>query len=76
MSTLSLFKWRHFLPEIILLNVRWYCRYLLSYRDARGDDARTGVKVDHANGGYSSNAPELDQRVRSPQTDERLMAGG
>ena len=33
MSTPSLFKWRHFLPEIILLNVRWYCRYPLSYRD-------------------------------------------
>ncbi|MBD1848418.1 IS6 family transposase, partial [Cyanobacteria bacterium FACHB-502] len=26
MATAALFKWRHFLPEIILLNVRWYCR--------------------------------------------------
>ncbi|MBD3887526.1 hypothetical protein IFO70_38950 [Phormidium tenue FACHB-886] len=25
MSTPALFKWRHFLPEIILLNVGWYC---------------------------------------------------
>jgi DHA1 family tetracycline resistance protein-like MFS transporter len=25
MSTPALFKWRHFLLEIILLNVRWYC---------------------------------------------------
>jgi len=33
MSTSTLFKWRHFLTEIILLNVRWYCRYSLSYRD-------------------------------------------
>ena len=33
MSTPSLFKWRHFLPENILLNVRWYCRYPLSYRN-------------------------------------------
>jgi len=33
MTTDSLFKWRHFLPEIIVLNVRWYCRYPLSYRD-------------------------------------------
>lgn len=32
MSTYSLFKWRHSLPDIILLNVRWYCRYALSYR--------------------------------------------
>jgi len=54
------------------------CRYLLSYRDARGDDARTGVKVDHAtiNRWVLKYAPELDQRVHSPQTDERLMAGG
>ena len=42
MSTPSLFKWRHFLPEIILLNVRWYCRYPLSYRDKRGNDAGAG----------------------------------
>ena len=33
MSHPALFKWKHFQPEIILLNVRWYCRYALSYRD-------------------------------------------
>ncbi len=27
------FKWRHFETEIILLCVRWYLRYALSYRD-------------------------------------------
>jgi transposase-like protein len=27
------FKWRHFQGEIILLNVRRYLRYSLSYRD-------------------------------------------
>jgi hypothetical protein len=27
------FKWRHFEAEIILLCVRWYLRYDLSYRD-------------------------------------------
>ncbi len=27
------FKWRHFQQEIILLNVRWYLRYPLSYRN-------------------------------------------
>ncbi|GAC1363269.1 MAG: hypothetical protein NVSMB38_45600 [Ktedonobacteraceae bacterium] len=26
------FKWRHFQSEIILLCVRWYLRYPLSYR--------------------------------------------
>ena len=27
MAHLALFKWKPFQPEIILLNVRWYCRY-------------------------------------------------
>ncbi|GHP00029.1 hypothetical protein KSF_100760 [Reticulibacter mediterranei] len=27
------FKWRHFQSDIILLCVRWYLRYALSYRD-------------------------------------------
>ena len=33
MSNPSPFKWRHFEAEIILLCVRWYLRYSLSYRD-------------------------------------------
>jgi hypothetical protein len=28
----SPFKWRHYAPDVILLCVRWYCRYSLSYR--------------------------------------------
>lgn len=27
------FKWHHFQADIILLCVRWYLRYALSYRD-------------------------------------------
>jgi len=27
------FKWRHYQPEIILLCVRWYLTYPLSYRE-------------------------------------------
>jgi transposase, IS6 family len=27
------FRWKHFEGEIILLNVRWYCSYGLSYRN-------------------------------------------
>ncbi|PHG14142.1 IS6 family transposase, partial [Bacillus toyonensis] len=26
-------KWKHYQPEIILLTVRWYLRYNLSFRD-------------------------------------------
>lgn len=32
MSKSSAFKWRHYEPEIILLCVRWYLAYPLSYR--------------------------------------------
>jgi IS6 family transposase len=31
MSKLKLFKYRHFEAEIILLCLRWYLRYSLSY---------------------------------------------
>jgi IS6 family transposase len=66
MSTPALFKWRHFLPEIILLNVRWYCRYALSYRDLEEMMAERGVEVDHStiNRWVLKYAPELDKRIR------------
>ena len=66
MTTDSLFKWRHFVPDVILLNVRWYCRYALSYRDLEEMMAERGVEVDHStiNRWVLSYAPELDKRVR------------
>ena len=48
MSHPVLFKWKHFQPEIILLNVRWYCRYALSYRDLEEMMAERGLSVDHS----------------------------
>ena len=33
MKTDDLFKWRHYQSEIIVLNVRCYCRYPLSCRN-------------------------------------------
>jgi len=61
MSTPALFKWRHILPEIILLNVRWYCRDALSYRNPEEMQER-GVEVDHStiNCWVLKYAPELD----------------
>ncbi len=66
MPTPSLFKWRHFLPEIILINVRWYCRYPLSYRDLEEMMAERGIEVDHAtiNRWVLKYGPELDKRIR------------
>ena len=41
------FKWRHFEAEIILLNVRWYLRYPLSYRNLEEMMVERGLSIDH-----------------------------
>jgi transposase, IS6 family len=60
------FKWRHFLPDVILLNVRWYSRYALSYRDLEEMMLERGVEVDHTTiyRWVQAYAPELDKRIR------------
>jgi putative transposase len=42
------FKWRHFQKEIILMVVRWYVAYALSYRDMEELMRERGVRVDHS----------------------------
>ena len=61
------FKWRHFQSEIILLNVRWYCRYPLSYRNLQEMMLERELEVDHStiNRWVLDYAPELDRRYRS-----------
>ncbi len=66
MSADTPFKWRHFQPELIILNVRWYLRYSLSYRNLEEMMAERGLSVERSTiarwvGRY---APELDERVR------------
>ena len=60
------FKWRHFQPEIILLGVRWYLRYSLSYRDLEEIMLERGLAVDHTTiyRWVQAYSPELDQRCR------------
>jgi transposase-like protein len=43
---LSIFKYRHFPLEIILLCVRWYCKYGISYRDLAEMMQERGVAVE------------------------------
>lgn len=43
----NLFKYRHYEAEIILLCVRWYLRYPLSYRDLEEMMIERGLCVDH-----------------------------
>jgi hypothetical protein len=42
------FKGAHFLPEVILMGVRWYLAYPLSTRHVEELMAERGVEVDHA----------------------------
>jgi len=40
-------KWKHYEGEIILLNVRWYLKYPLSYRNLKEMMIERGIQVDH-----------------------------
>src|SRR6266566_7853921 len=66
METSTPFKWRHFQPEIILLCVRWYLRYSLSYRELEELMRERGLQVDHTTiyRWVQRYAPELDKRSR------------
>ena len=46
-ASAALFKRRHFDQEIIILCVRWYITYKLSYRDLRAMMTERGINVAH-----------------------------
>lgn len=60
------FKWRHYQSEIILLCVRWYLRYPLSYRHLEEMMSERGLSVDHTTvyRWVQAYAPELEKRCR------------
>jgi transposase-like protein len=60
------FKWRHYQSEIILLCVRWYLRYALSYRDLEEIMRERGLQVDHSTiyRWVQRYAPELKKRCQ------------
>ncbi|MET0624552.1 MAG: DDE-type integrase/transposase/recombinase [Pyrinomonadaceae bacterium] len=62
----SPFKWRHFEPSLILLCVRWYCRYQLSYRDVEEMMRERGFDMDHSTvfRWVQRYAPEINKRIR------------
>src|SRR6059058_2447388 len=62
----SPFKWRHFEPSLILLCVRWYCRYQLSYRDVAEMMRERGLSVGHSTvwRWVQVYAPEINKRIR------------
>jgi len=60
------FKWKHFVGEIILLNVRWYLKYPLSYRNLKEMMAERGIQVDHTTimRWVHQYSPEIETKVR------------
>ncbi len=60
------FKWRHDEAEIILLCVRWYLRYSLSYRDLEEMMRERGLHVDHTtiSRWVQHYTPELEKRCK------------
>jgi hypothetical protein len=62
----SLFKRRRFPVEIILLCVRWYCKYGISYRDLAEMMSERGISVSPSTifRWVQRYAPEIEKRVR------------
>ena len=60
------FKWKHYEGEIILLNVRWYLKYALSYRNLKEMMAERGIKVDHTTimRWVHQYSPEIEKKIR------------
>jgi len=60
------FKWRHYQSEIILLCVRCYLRFALSYRDLEEMMTERGLSVAHTTiyRWVQAYAPEIDKRCR------------
>jgi transposase, IS6 family len=63
---MSVFKRRRFPTEIILLCVRWYCKYAISYRDLAEIMQERGVDVDHTTvfRWVQRYAPKIEKRTR------------
>jgi len=66
MSSNREFKWKHFEAEIILLNVRWYLKYPLSYRNLEEMMLERGLKVNHCTifRWVQEYSPKIDKKVR------------
>ncbi|WP_257151671.1 IS6 family transposase [Bacillus pseudomycoides] len=62
----NVFKWKHYQPDIILLTVRWYLRYNLSFRDLVEMMEERGLSLAHTTimRWVHQYGPELDKRIR------------
>ncbi len=75
----NVFKWKHYQPDIILLTVRWYLRYNLSFRDLVEMLEERGLSISHTTimRWVHQYGPELDKRIRRhlKQTNKQMTLG-
>lgn len=66
MEKQNLFKWKHYQPDIILLTVRWYLQYNLSFRNLVEMMEERGLSMAHTTimRWVHQYSPELDRRLR------------
>ncbi len=62
----NLFKWKHFESEIILLCVRWYLKYSLSYRNLVEMMSERGLSISHTTimRWVHEYSPIIDKKIR------------
>ncbi|WP_243526887.1 IS6 family transposase [Bacillus pseudomycoides] len=60
------FKWKHYQPELILLTVRWYLRYNLSFRNLVEMMEERGLSIAHTTimRWVHQYGPQLEEKVR------------
>jgi transposase-like protein len=60
------FKWKHYEGEIILLNVRLYLKYSLSFRNLKEMMIERGIQVDHSTimRWVHQYSPEIEKQLR------------
>lgn len=66
METENVFKWKHYQPDIIVLTVRWYLRYNLSFRNLVEMMEERCLSLAHTTimRWVHQYGPELDRRIR------------
>ena len=66
MKKQNLFEWKHYQPDLILLTVRWYLRYNLSFRDLVEMMEERGLSMAHTTimRWVHQYGPEMDKRIR------------
>jgi IS6 family transposase len=65
-TKLDIFKWKQYESAIILLTVRWYLKYSLSYRDLVEMMSERGLAISHTTimRWVHEFGPEIDKRIR------------